>query len=74
MSKSKQQTQVVKCHRDGMEWGEYVTAGQTYTVTNNPANKRSDFYFRRADGAGTMMRPWQFARAVKAGWIEVVAS
>lgn len=63
----------VKCERDGAQWGEYVTAGETYDVTP-PANTRNrrkgDYYFRNTrTGSGTFMRWYQFDRAMSAGWM-----
>lgn len=69
--KTKTETLTVLCTRDGLQWGAYVTAGETYTVTHRTDAKRADYDFRRADGAGTMMRPWQFRHAIKEGWLKV---
>lgn len=67
----------VTVHKDGMQWGEYVTAGETYTVTP-PANKRNrtkgDYHFRNErTGGGTFMRWYQFDRAMAAGWMTAAA-
>lgn len=68
MSKIKFITETVGCVVDGMQWGEYVTAGETYE-TSRRADGKGDVYFSGPRGC-TMMRPWQFARAIKHGWIK----
>ena len=62
----------MRCERDGSKWGEYVTAGETYTVTppEKPRARGASYHFRNArTGGGTFMQPWAFKRATDAGWM-----
>lgn len=59
----------VTVHKDGAQWGEYVTAGETYTV-ESPTTRKGQYHFQGKRGA-TFMQSWQFKRAVKAGWIVI---
>lgn len=64
----------VKVHKDGAAWGEYVSAGQVYQV-EAPRSRKGSYHFRNvAAQSGTFMQAYQFARAVKAGWVEVVGA
>jgi hypothetical protein len=60
----------VRCTRDGAEWGEYVTAGDTYDVAPPGRGRGGQYYLRnrRTDG-GTFMRPWSYRAAVEQGWL-----
>lgn len=58
-------------HKDGAEWGEYVTAGESYTVTP-PSSRKGQYHFWSEERrCGTFMQAWQFKRAVKAGWVAI---
>lgn len=73
--KAAQETKQFTCVRDGMEWGEYIRKGDTYSVVPEMHQRRgvkviTSYHFRNeATGGGSMMQPWAFARAIKNGWI-----
>lgn len=57
-----------QCH------GEWVTVGETYTVTRrHDAKPRHDAHFWNDERrAGTFMREYQFARFLKSGALQIV--
>lgn len=61
------ETQTVRCVREVP--GEYVTAGETYTMTM-PKARKGDVHFRNVErGSGTFMRPYVMRAAMAAGQI-----
>jgi hypothetical protein len=59
----------VKCLREIS--GEYLTAGEVYTVTLTQSRKGSH-HFQGENGA-TFLRPWSYAAALASGQLEIVA-
>jgi len=77
MKRRKQVLDTIRCLVDGSQWGEYLRAGESYTVQYPPRPRerftmKHDVYFRHASGSGTMMRFYSFLRAIEAGQIEIV--
>ena len=57
---------LVKCTREIA--GEYVRAGETYTVEQEGKGNRRRYHFRNVvTGGGTSMAGWAFSAAVRAG-------
>jgi hypothetical protein len=70
--RSQPRTDQVKCHVDGSQWGEYVTAGETYTVTWPRTRKGDAHFWNTTRNAGTFMRFHQAVRAIERGFVEII--
>lgn len=73
MKRRNEVTDTVLCIRDGEQWGEYVTAGDTYEVTYPEHSPRATVHFRNLrTGGGTYMAVWAFLTGIERGHLQIV--
>lgn len=69
---ARRRTDTVMCKRDGLEWGEYVNAGETYIASYPPNRTRRGTIHMQGTKGATFMAPWVFIAAIERGDLEIV--